>query len=682
MAFLYPSFLWALAAVLVPVVIHLFNFRRYKKVYFSNVRFLRELQMETKSRSRLKELLVLAARCLALASLVLAFSRPFAPSAGSTPNSGAPRIAVYIDNSYSMENVGRHGPLLEVARKEAKDLVKAYGGSARFYIVTNNFDGGEQRWRTQDDAMEFIENIRVCPVPRTLAEVSKRQQGFLARTGDKPAAMYYFSDVQKSTFGLEDLNPDTTAQITVFPLRVNKVNNVVADTCWFVSPVRQQGFSQRLRAQVVNRGDNNIDAGSARLFLNGQQVALSTFSVRAGSTATVDFSYVQKSGGFHYGRVEIEDYPVTFDDRLHFAYDARMNISVAAINGANAQDQNALAALFRNDSVFDFRTFSESAVDYGAFATADLIVLNQVEEVSSGMLSELQKYADGGGGIVIVPPAGPGPSYDKALSSFGLPLPGAPDTAAVSAATIDPASGFWTGVFEKLEPRMNMPRVNLHFVLKKNAINAGIEQLLSLDNGDALLVAARRGNANFFMFTSPLFGPFSNFSRHALFVPAFYRIAMSCISQQPAYYTIHPDVVIGMRNRDRNDEQPPHIVGKDGATDIIPEKRTVYNRMLLFPRNQITGDGYYTLTRQGEELLPLAFNHSRLESDLTIQTAEELRTIAGQKGWRNVRVVEHTGETAGAQVLLNAGDNQLWKLFIFLALVFFFAECLLLRFFR
>src|SRR5688572_4744487 len=128
MTFLYPSFLWALTAVLVPVIIHLFNFRRYKKVYFSNVRFLRELQLESKSRSRLREILVLTARCLALAALILAFCRPFIPEEGHQKQvSGPASLSIYIDNSFSMENVNRQGRLLDVAKQRARDIVKAYG---------------------------------------------------------------------------------------------------------------------------------------------------------------------------------------------------------------------------------------------------------------------------------------------------------------------------------------------------------------------------------------------------------------------------------------------------------------------------------------------------------------------------------------------------------------------------
>src|ERR1700745_1818876 len=104
MSFLYPQFLWALSLLSLPVIIHLFNFRRYKKVYFTNVKFLREIQEETKSSSRLKELLILAMRCLAIACLVLAFAQPFIPGGLNTAKRGNTAVSIYIDNSFSMEN--------------------------------------------------------------------------------------------------------------------------------------------------------------------------------------------------------------------------------------------------------------------------------------------------------------------------------------------------------------------------------------------------------------------------------------------------------------------------------------------------------------------------------------------------------------------------------------------------
>src|SRR6187431_3204710 len=114
MLFTYPAFLFALSALSIPIIVHLFNFRRFKKIYFTNVRFLKEIKQDTRNRSRLKHLLILASRILAVIFLVLAFAQPFIPAKGSKAVAGAKRVSVYIDNSFSMDAISSNGDLLEV----------------------------------------------------------------------------------------------------------------------------------------------------------------------------------------------------------------------------------------------------------------------------------------------------------------------------------------------------------------------------------------------------------------------------------------------------------------------------------------------------------------------------------------------------------------------------------------
>jgi hypothetical protein len=92
MIFLYPSVLFFLLALAIPIIIHLFNFRRYKKIYFSNVAFLKNIQTESEKKSKLKHLLVLLSRLLAFAALIVAFSQPYIPTGKKKPNLTLPFI--------------------------------------------------------------------------------------------------------------------------------------------------------------------------------------------------------------------------------------------------------------------------------------------------------------------------------------------------------------------------------------------------------------------------------------------------------------------------------------------------------------------------------------------------------------------------------------------------------------
>ena len=117
MNFLYPGFLFALLTIAIPIVIHLFNFRKFKKVYFSNVQFLKEAKEQNSSREKLKHLLVLLCRVLAIIFLVLAFARPFISSGDGFSPSARNVVNIYIDNSYSMETVNKEGSLLDEAKR-------------------------------------------------------------------------------------------------------------------------------------------------------------------------------------------------------------------------------------------------------------------------------------------------------------------------------------------------------------------------------------------------------------------------------------------------------------------------------------------------------------------------------------------------------------------------------------
>ena len=74
-----PQILYALLALAIPIIIHLFNFRKHEKIYFSSIRFLEEIKTKNKKKRNLKNLLILLSRLLALAFLIIAFAKPYTP---------------------------------------------------------------------------------------------------------------------------------------------------------------------------------------------------------------------------------------------------------------------------------------------------------------------------------------------------------------------------------------------------------------------------------------------------------------------------------------------------------------------------------------------------------------------------------------------------------------------------
>lgn len=691
MMVVYPVFLWALFAVTIPIIIHLFNFKKYKKVYFTNVRFLKELQHQSKAKSRLKEILVLIARCLTIVCLVLAFAQPIIPIGETkTINAGSTAISIYVDNSFSMENINKQGALFEVAKNRAKEIIKAFGSIDKFQLITNDFEGKHQRFLSKEDALSALDELKISSSVRQLSDVVKRQEEFLNTSTHQNKKIYVVSDAQKSTFNIEGLKTDTSSgsssiKTTVIPIKANQINNVYVDSCWFETPLQQKGFIQKLHATLVNNGAATIDAGSAKLFLNNQQLALSSYSLEANSKTEIIFTFECKQTGFNYGSIKIEDYPITFDDELFFAFNSKVNVAVTLITGAGStdiKDYNALDALFKNDSLFKLNTFTEQTIDFNVFKTTDVILLNQLSDISSGLLSELIKFSNQGGSIVFIPAQTINLlNYNKALNTLQLPGIIGIDTAITKVDKIEIASKFFTGVFDKLDDRLNLPKISKHYRLVKNSATK-FEPILQLQNGDAFFGVNSNGNSLTYLFTSHLNQNATNFSKHALFVPTFYRICFSSLKSSMLFYQTNSNVVINLKNDPSLSEQPPHIKQLNSQLDIIPEKRIINNGMFLYTRNQISSKGFYNVQKNAVPILPLAFNFSRKESDLNCYTIEQLAKLISDKGSKNLSLIEDSQSDISKEILQNADGKKLWKLFILLALLFMSIEISLLRFLK
>ena len=174
MKFLYPQFLYALAVVAIPIILHLFNFKKFKTVYFSNVRFLKEVKQQTKAKSELKHILILLSRILALSSLVLAFAQPYVPKKNMELASKH-AISIFVDNSFSMNAQNANGQLLQEALQKTESISEAYQTVDDFHIITNDLSAQHQRLITKE-ALEELGNINSTSNTSLLSKVVNRQK--------------------------------------------------------------------------------------------------------------------------------------------------------------------------------------------------------------------------------------------------------------------------------------------------------------------------------------------------------------------------------------------------------------------------------------------------------------------------------------------------------------------------
>lgn len=682
MSFTYPAFLVALLAIAVPIIIHLFNFRKFKTVYFSNVRFLKEVKQETQAKSKLKHLLVLLSRILAILFLVLAFAQPFIPSENTKIATGDKAISIFIDNSFSMDAVNVNGSLLEDAKKRALEIVSAYKPSDRFQLLTNDFEGKHQRLVNKEEFIQLLDEVKIGPATRTLAEITSRSFDLLQQSEQPNKSLFVLSDLQKSITSVEKVKNDTNIRINIVPLVATEKSNVFIDTCWFESPVRQFNQVEKLHVRIRNVSDKVLENSSIRLFINDVQKTPASFHLDKDAETEVVLSFVSRETGIQHCRIELNDYPVTFDDAFYFSFEVAKNIPVLSISQSNTESPY-LNKLFGADSLFVYKSAVADRLDYSTLSANRLIVLNELKSISSGLAQELKRFMDNGGHVLVFPAeAADLNSYKEFLVLSGANFPDSKDTADTKVGQINLEHEIYKDVFEKKSlntSNLDLPKVFTHFVISKNS-RSKEEYLLKLQNNNVFLAGYPVGKGKIYLSAVPLDPAQSNFVKHAIFVPTLYKISLHSQENTPLFYTIGTDEFLET-SKVLSGENVFHIKGKKNF-DIIPEHQTVNGRTDVFLHSQVKEAGSYDLYADQEKIAPVSFNFNRLESDLTCLNSDELKDQLDKYNLFNINILNTTNNSLKSSLEELDEGKKLWKLCLLLALVFLALEVFLLRFMK
>ncbi len=684
MQFVNPLFLIALSSLAIPVIIHLFNFRRYKKIYFTNVRFLTEIQQETKQQSRLKQLLILLARLLAIACLVIAFAQPFIPSDKRLNRAPGQRVvSIYLDNSWSMDAVASDGKLLEIAKVKALEITSAYAPSDLFQLVTNDFEGRHQRFVSQEEFRKLIEEISLSPASRTLPEVISRQNDILTGSRNKNRDAYLISDFQRSSSSLAAIKPDTSINWLWVPVEAEKRDNLYIDSVWFASPVHQPGQPVKLTVRIRNSGAA-LEKVPVKVTVNKVQKAIASFSIGAGSLTDIVLPYTENETGMQSGIVTVTDYPVVYDDKYYFAYNILPSTNILCINEEG--NNQYIQALFGEDSAFTLRNSTRRQLDYGAIGHYSLVILNSPSEVTSGLINELTRYVHAGGNLVIIPPEkGNLAGLNLLCSTLNCPVFSGIDTLRQKVASISLESDVFNDIFERnsqgktiLPDNADLPMVFRHYYCKPPA-DENIEVLMKLQDGQPLLTVSPAKKGKVYLFSVPLTISWSNFPQHLLFVPTFYKISLLSNLMPPLTYTVGREAAIGIPYDSLPENGVYKIQSTDSEFEIIPGSNSTGSGITLYPHDQIREAGFYIVKNGTRAITGLAYNYNRLESDLACYTARELENEIKRLPFASATILKEKSSTLTRQIRqLNQG-TPLWKIFIVLALLFLATEILMIR---
>lgn len=680
MSFVYPNFLWAYTLIIIPIIIHLFNFRRYKTVYFSRVASLKEVNQDSKTGNQLKHLLVLLSRILAIVCLVTAFAQPFIPLNEGEKTENI--TSIYIDNSFSMQAKGQDGDLLNECKNKAIELIKSLETNERVNILTTDLLGIHQRFYSKSEAIDLIKEIKFSPLSTSLESVLSTQVDLLQSANENTnERIFLFSDFQESTHRLNDWKRPPV--YTSFYLAKTEINeNIYIDSVWFDSPVHRVNQPSLLKFKIVNQSDKDQNDLSVSLSINEKKQGPKRVSIKANSFTIDQIEFTDQSAGIKQGKLEIVTNQLFFDDEFYFVYETKEDVKLLIVSERENQSSN-LSQLFQVDDYYMADEKSIQDVSSEDFKNKELVIYNNVNNIPTGIQELNDNILKDGGSIVFIPGENADlDSWNNQMGRLNLPLLTNKDSVNSSLDYFNYDDPLYEGVFEKDPTDYKYPEVYAAYPLSSFS-NLNYITLFGIGSQQKrpFLLYQEASNGKIYLMNSPLNPRYTNFQNHALFAATFLRIAETATFKKPLYGTLGNIPNFPIYN-EIDEQSPIHLLNTEKEVDVIPLLlNNNKNRVVSFSHleNEITSSGFYALDNSQDFHEMLGLNFNRQESDITALQEEDIVNQFKAVGWE---INSIKGSDSSSLELNSIKAKEYWRILLILGLVFIAIEIALLKFWK
>jgi hypothetical protein len=456
MKFVHPMFLWALGILLIPIIVHLFNFRRYKILYFSSLQFIKKIEKETNSTRKLRHYLILLSRLLAFIALVLAFAQPYNPLEDGETEQYDDITAIYLDNSYSMSAKGTNGDLLNQSKETIRNIVDQSAEGQKFILVSNNLTGIEHRIITKSELLDRLETLSLSPIHRSFSNPLNSLKTHLDNKSFLGTRQYIaLSDFQSINFNDIELKNDTLGVYLPLKLSPQSKQNLYIDSVWFDNPFQRINQNNTLNVRVNNTSSEAITNAELNLEI-GKLKRQTLVDVPSEGSEIVKLNYTDKEKGIKSATVEIKDDQLYFDDVFYFSYEVKNSLNVKIVSGTQATGYPSL--VFRTDEFYEVEEINLEQLQLNTLKEADLVVLNGLKTFSSGLSSSLVQFIKSGGNVSVIPGNDIDlNTYNNFLKSVDLPLIKGVLEQNLRIGKIYSDQMFFRGMFDKNVDRITMP---------------------------------------------------------------------------------------------------------------------------------------------------------------------------------------------------------------------------------
>ena len=640
MQFKHPEILYFLFLLVIPILVHLFQLRKFKTEYFTNVKFLKELSIQTRKSSKIKKYLLLASRLLLLIFLILAFAQPFFKAKDS--KNATNELYIVLDNSFSMQAKGQKGELL---KRAVQDLLEHSPENANFSLITCS----DNYWNTDIKSIQKeLQNLKYSASPFQL-------DNLLAKI-----------KAHKSAF-----NKDIVVITDAVGLQPNQVKNSKEDeNLYFIIPEAEKTDNIAIDSVYVNQVLDNFYEIGVKLdafgndfkdipiaLYNNKKLTAKTLVNFESKSKTINFTIPKED--FH-GYVSIVDNGLEYDNNYYFSISKPEKSNVISIG--DTEKNGFLSRIYTQDE-FNYSNYTLQTLDYNLLDKQDAIILNELKEIPQALQTTLKSFVEKGGNVILIPNSESATSnLNNFLSAFGGIQFKSLNNSEKMITKINFSHPLFGSVFEKKVENFQYPNTKSSFDL-----NSAAQMVLGYSDQSSFLSAIQNGVSSVYVFNAPINKGNSNFQNSPLIVPTFYNMAQN--SQKAGINASiigesKPFIVETLLTKDE-------IVNiKNNSESFIPIQQILNNKVKLTFNDNPKEAGNFDILNKETPIGKLSFNYNRSESDLTNANPD---AVSEFKEINNVASLFDTLQT-------NRNDNQIWKWFVILALLFVAIEVLIQKF--
>lgn len=648
MQFEQPSFLYFLLFLLVPILVHLFQLQRFKKVAFTNVAFLQKITQQSRKSSALKKWLLLTFRLLLFGALILAFCRPYFPAENQDLSQKTTRL--YLDNSLSLNSKGEKGVLLPVF---AQEILENASKESMYSLLTN-----DEFYKNIDynRLSSVLKNIEFSANQKKISQIvleANEKNNKLTKGSNEILLISDFQNFNKNDF------TDVNSLFSVISQQPQSKNNVSIDD---LRVVEQSDTNVSIELSVTNHGNEKVSLPFS-LLVNKKLTNKKVVVVAANADHKVRFSFQKSPEILGQIVMDIQD-SFLFDNQFFFTLDFRSKIRVLSIG----EKASYIDRIFDNTE-FLFTHTPSTQIDYNAIPNQQLIILNELAQIPESLNRALVRFSQNGGTVLWIPATSfDSVSYNRLMRSLqmGNLVRTAKDTLQITNIAFD--HPLFSDVFSKRVNNFEYPQTYQRMILKPTGI-----PVLSYANNDMFMSQYSANKGSIYWFSSAINPQNSNFTRSPLIVPTLYNVAYQSLALPQAYYEAGTLSTV----------QVPISLGKDEVLSLtknnqtyIPRQESQFNRTQLELSENIQHSGFYAITRNTDTIGHIAVNYKKEES-----THNYLDVFELAKNSEKVRLAGSISEYFNELQQKNQ-DHKLWKLFLAIAIVSLLFEILIVKFFK